>query len=193
MKISTSPNNQGCPQTLFLYGTYTEEGEADFGLFCWFTYMSMDNKLGVMCAIGGDKLTKDRILATGQFSANLVTEEMITLADYFGTVPGYDSRKRNVTIPNTKGEVLDVPVVTASPVSFELKVRQHFELNGSDVLFCEIINTLQEEDLHEAKTPEERHQIMKKYAPVCTTYMSYYSFDGNYIDEWHNLSPKIEK
>lgn len=193
MKISTDPNNQGCPQTLFLYGTYTENGEADFGLFCWFTYMFMDNKLGVMCAIGGDKLTKDRILATGVFSANLVTEEMIDLADYFGTVPGYTPSKRNITIPNTKGAVLDVPVVTSSPVSYELKVRQHFDLNGSDVLFCEIINTLQEEDLYEAKTPEERHKIMQKYAPVCTTYMSYYSFDGKYIDEWHNLSKKLEK
>ena len=32
-KISLKPNNDFCPQTLFLYGTYDEKGNPDFGLF----------------------------------------------------------------------------------------------------------------------------------------------------------------
>ena len=31
-KISLKPNNDYCPQTLFLYGTYDESGNPDFGL-----------------------------------------------------------------------------------------------------------------------------------------------------------------
>ena len=38
-----------------------------------------------MACIGGEKLTKDRIHATKTFSANLITEELLPLADYWGT------------------------------------------------------------------------------------------------------------
>jgi hypothetical protein len=37
-----------------------------------------------MACIGGEKLTKDRIHARKVFSANLVTDEILPIADYFG-------------------------------------------------------------------------------------------------------------
>lgn len=37
-KIARQATNDFCPQTLFLYGTYKEDGTPDFGLFCWFSY-----------------------------------------------------------------------------------------------------------------------------------------------------------
>ena len=79
-KVSKTPNNDFCPQTLFLYGTYDEKGNPDFGLFCWFSYI-WDGELGVMCCIGGSKLTKDNIKRSKVFSANLVTEELQPAAD----------------------------------------------------------------------------------------------------------------
>ena len=91
-KISMGPRNNYCPQTLFLYGTYKEDGTPNFGLFCWFTYV-WNNELGVVACIGGDKLTKDRIRLNSVFSANLVTEELLPLADYYGTTSGYDENK----------------------------------------------------------------------------------------------------
>ena len=54
-KTSIKPTNDFCPQTLFLYGTYDDEGRPDFGLFCWFSYI-WDGELGVMACIGGEKL-----------------------------------------------------------------------------------------------------------------------------------------
>jgi flavin reductase (DIM6/NTAB) family NADH-FMN oxidoreductase RutF len=91
-KVSVSISNDFCPQTLFLYGTYKENGTPNFGLFCWFSYI-WDSELGVMACIGGEKLTKDRIHATGVFSANLVTEAILSLADYFGNTDGYGADK----------------------------------------------------------------------------------------------------
>ncbi len=44
-KTSINPTNDFCPQTLFLYGTYDDEGRPDFGLFCWFSYV-WDGELG---------------------------------------------------------------------------------------------------------------------------------------------------
>lgn len=69
-KISIGPENKLCPQTLFLYGTYKEDGTPNFGLFCWFSYC-WSGELGVMACIAGEKLTKDRIRANKVFSATL--------------------------------------------------------------------------------------------------------------------------
>lgn len=52
-KVSAPITNNFCPQTLFLYGTYNEDGMPNFGLFCWFSYC-WDSRLGVMACIAGD-------------------------------------------------------------------------------------------------------------------------------------------
>lgn len=192
MKHSTLPNNQGLPQTLFLYGTYREDGTPDFGLFCWFSYHWNNDHLGVMATIGGDKLTKEHILKTGEFSANLVTEDILSISDYFGTVPGTNPDKMKIPYEFENGHKLNVPIFSASPVSYELKVSQHIVMNGSDIFLCEIVNTLQDDRIIQAKTPQERHEVMKQIGPVCTTFMSYYSFDGRYLGEWHNLAKQIK-
>ena len=87
-KISVPLSNDYCPQTLFVYGTYTADGKPDFGLFCWFSYC-WDKELGVMACIADEKLTKDRIRETGVCSASLVTENLLPLADYLGNTEGY--------------------------------------------------------------------------------------------------------
>ena len=108
MKVSLPhPTNAYCPQTFYTYGTYKEDGTPNFGLFCWFGFC-WDGELSVMACIGGEKLTKDRIRATGRFSANLVTEELLPLATYFGNKSGYDPNKMQVDAAISKGCVLDI-------------------------------------------------------------------------------------
>jgi len=99
MKKSNPISNNFCPQTLFLYGTYKEDNTPNFGLFCWFSYY-YEKEMGVMAFIGEKKLTKDRIKANKVFSANLVTEEILPIADYFGNKRGYDNDKINILIKN---------------------------------------------------------------------------------------------
>jgi len=108
MKKSIPATNDLCPQAMFLYGTYKEDGSPNFGLFCWFSYY-WDSELGVMVCIGGEKLTKDRIHATKIFSANLVTEELLPLADYWGST---DKHTKVITANVEKGNVLNVPILT---------------------------------------------------------------------------------
>ncbi len=145
-KISFGPHNNFCPQTLFLYGTYKEDGTPNFGLFCWFSYC-WDGELGVMACIGGEKLTKDRIKTNKVFSANLVSESMLQLADYLGNTEGYTNGKMNIPIEVDRGAVLDVPVLKNSPWVFELEVKHSIPLDGSEVFLCKIRNTLVAKDL----------------------------------------------
>lgn len=180
-KVSVPVSNDFCPQTLFLYGTYKEDGTPNFGLFCWFSYC-WDTELGVMACIGGDKLTKDRIRETGVFSANLVTEAMLPLADYLGNKEGYSADKMNIGIEITKGSVLNVPVLSCSPWSFELEVSKSIILDDSEVFLCKIRNVLAEEGLFdEGKSMEQR---LQEIAPISTTCSTYFSWSGKKLGAW---------
>lgn len=192
-KVSVPVNNDICPQTLFVYGTYKEDGQPNFGLFCWFSYCWYD-QLGVMCAIGGRKTTQERILANRVFSANLVVEKNLPLADYFGTADGHDDDKMDIPVEWEKGAVLDVPVLTSSPLAFELEVDRVIPTNeeeGDTVFLCRIRNVLQDADLVNSGLPVQ--ELMQKIGVVSTTgTMDYWSWDGRHLGAWHEPAQKIK-
>ena len=188
-KIETQISNDFCPQTLFIYGTYKEDGTPDFGLFCWISYC-WDGELGVMACIGGEKLTKDRIRETGCFSANLVTEALLPLADYYGIADGYkEDKAKSHPAETEKGRRLNVPILSQSPVSFELEVSKSLPLDDGDIFLCKIRNVLIAEELADnSLTLEER---MKKIAPISTTCQTYFSWDGKNIGEWGKAQERL--
>ena len=135
-----------------------------------------------MACIGENKLTKDRVRKNRVFSANLVTEEILPIADYFGNTNGYSGGKMNVDIETEKGRVLDVPVFTKSPLAFELEVNQSMVFGDSEVFLCKIRNVLAHEFLcDETISVEDR---IKKIRPVHTTCQTYFSWTGDVICAW---------
>ena len=179
-KISLKPNNDFCPQTLFLYGTYDEQGNPDFGLFCWFSYI-WDEELGVMCCIGGDKLTKENIERSKVFSANLVTEELLPAADYLGCVNGKNPDKMKIGLDIVKGEVLEVPVLDRSPVVFELEVTDFIRKHDGEIMLCKIRNVLHDESLSSEESVEKK---LSRIAPIKTTAKTYLGYDGRNLGAW---------
>lgn len=146
-----------------MYGTNKENGAPNFGTFTWFSYC-WDSELCVMASVGGGKLTIDRIRAAKMFSANLVTESLLPLADYLGNNEGYKSNKMDIPIEIERGAVLDVPVLKNSPWIFELEVKQSVPLDGNEIFICKIRNVLAAKELtDESKSVEER---IKSSAPV---------------------------
>lgn len=179
-KKSIEPRNTLCPQTAFVVGTYKEDGTPNFGLFCWMSYC-WDGKLSAMVSMGGSKLTKDRIHATGVFSANLVSERLLPLADYFGTNDGYDAQKMDIDYSSMPGAVLPVPVLADSPWSYELEVKHTVELNDSEVYICTIRNVLADESLlDDGASMEER---VAGAAPVLCMPEVYFSV-GHQLGRW---------
>ena len=184
----TALTNDYCPQTLFLYGTYDDDGKADFGLFCWFSYIWND-ELGVMACIGGNKLTKENIHKRKVFSANLVTEELLPLADYLGNTSGHSPEKKQLEIQTEEGRVLPVPVLTASPVNYELEVTQFVPLHDGEVMLCKIRNILQEDVLTEKAAGSA--EKLAAIAPVSTTCRRYFSWKGENLGAWGEPMAKI--
>ena len=179
-KKSLKPYNDYCPQTLFLYGTYDEDKKPDFGLFCWISYF-WHGEMGVMCSIGGNKTTLENIKRDKIFSANLVTEKLLSVADHLGTVSGKDPNKMNVELDIGKGEVLDVPVLNDSPVNFELEVMDFIYKHDGTVMLCKIRNVLQDDSLSSDETFEEK---LMRIAPVKTTCKHYFSYTGKDLGGW---------
>lgn len=146
-KVKTKIGNDYCPQALFLYGTKQEDGQPHFGLFCWFGYYRCSEGLGVMACIGEEKQTKDLIRKNGVFSANLVSEQLLPLADYYGCICGRTTPDKMKRLPAVEwGQVLDVPTIAESPVSFEPEVKKEIPMgDGSDIFLCLIRNVTQDE------------------------------------------------
>lgn len=188
MKKSIPISNHFCPQTLFIYGTYKKDGTPNFGLFCWFSYY-FDREMGVMACIGGNKLTRDRIHETRVFSANLVTEELLPLADYFGNIEGYSEGKMRVPVETEKGRLLNVPVLAKSPWVFELEVDRSLPLEGGEVLLCKIRNVLAEELLCDETLSLEKR--METVRPVHSIRQSYFRWDGTEFGSWGEPMQKV--
>ena len=182
-KIKADISNDFCPQTLFCYGTYREDGQPNFGLFCWFSYGWTD-QLCAMACIGENKLTLERIKEKKVFSANLVTEKLLPLADYFGTHSGHDAEKMAVPFAWEKGGALDAPVLSESPVVFELEAERIVPLNdeGSTLLLCKIHNVLVDPTLADDKLSVE--EKLRLIAPVSTTCTTYFGWQGNAMGGW---------
>jgi len=187
MKKSIPATNDFCPQTLFLYGTYKEDGSPNFGLFCWFSYY-WDSELGVMACIGGEKLTKERIHKTKIFSANLVTEELLPLADYWGNKNGNTDNKMSVAAEIEKGSILDVPTLVKSPWVYELEVQQSIKMNDGEVFLCKIRNVLADALYDEDLSHEEKIKLIK---PAQTVGGTYFAWNGNAIGAWGEPMKKV--
>lgn len=185
-KISVPISNDFCPQTLFCYGTYCDDGRPDFGLFCWFSYL-WDGELGVMMCIGDDKQTRDNIRKNRYFSANLVTEKNLPPADYLGNSDGRDPEKMNIDIAIEKGHSLDVPILADSPVVFELEAVRSFPLDDNgEVFFCKIRGVLMDKPLTDQSVSLEER--IGSIAPVSTTCETYFSWRGKALGGWGELS-----
>jgi len=184
-KVKTKIGNDFCPQSLFLYGTKQEDGQPHFGLFCWFGYYHSAEGLGVMACIGEEKQTKDLIRKNGVFSANLVSEGLLPLADYYGCTCGRNAPDKMKLLPAVEwGQVLDVPTIAESPVSFELEVKKTIPMgDGSDIFLCLIRNVTKDEKLLDLAVPftERLMQAAPALAPGESTYSS---IDGRYLGKW---------
>ncbi len=185
-KVQSKITNDFCPQALFLYGTKQEDGQPHFGMFCWFSYCHTQDGFGVMACIGEEKRTKDLIRKNGVFSANLVTQPLLPLADYYGSVNGRETPDKMKRLPTVEwGQVLDVPTVAESPVTFELEVKREIAMgDGSDVFLCLIRNVTVEESLLDQSVP--LMDRLQSAGPVVWTAGedTYVSMDGRTLGKW---------
>ena len=138
---SVSPIYSMCVQPSFIIGTNNEDDTANFAPITWIsvTHEAGDGYLLVI-SMFGTKATKQNVLRTGIFSANLVSVDMLALMDYFGSRHAKDGKKDGLNYGVSRGEVLDVPVLDQSRWVYECEVKQSVQTGDSTTFFCSIRN-----------------------------------------------------
>ncbi len=128
------------PMQLFLVGTYDRDHQVNMGMFCWLSFC-WDEELCITVCMDGEKATKDNIKETGMFSACLVTEGLLPVANKIAASSG--GRKQEILEEAAvhPGLALDVPVLSDSPYCYELSVKKVIPLAGSDLFVCRIADT----------------------------------------------------
>ena len=127
--------------------------------------------------------TLERIHATKVFSANLVTEKLLPLADYFGSAAGDAPGKMDVPFDWERGAKLNVPVLCDSPVAFELEAAEFLPHGEAEVILCKIRNVLMDETLADPGVSAE--EKLRRIAPIRTTCATYFGWDGRSMGAWH--------
>ncbi|MDO4316600.1 MAG: flavin reductase family protein [Lachnospiraceae bacterium] len=138
-KVSMQPDWVFSPQPMYIIGTKNETGSPNFCVITWIGF-SFDKVPHLMLTIGGSKLTKTNILRERKFSANMITEDILWLADYFGNTRGEDAEKKGVAYGYTWGERAEVPVINECHWAYECEVTKVVELDGAHLFLAEIKN-----------------------------------------------------
>lgn len=189
-KIDIEPKRMFCPQPMYVIGTYNEDSEPDFSVitrigFAW------DGCPNIMLSIEGTKKTKENILRTGVFSANLVSTDMLWLADYFGCTHGSDGKKDKIKFEYTKGNVLNVPVLDSSKWVFECELSKVVELTESHVFISKIKN-IQAAD--QFKDMDMKMIDLMQLDPVIYAPFNYYNLGGKLgnCGDWNRYTHKLD-
>jgi flavin reductase (DIM6/NTAB) family NADH-FMN oxidoreductase RutF len=137
-----------CVQPAFILGTNNEDGTANFAPITWVS-VTQEGDDGYMLVVSmfGTKRTKQNVLRTGMFSANLVSVDMLPLMDYFGSRHAADGKKDRFDYAVSRGEVLDVPVLDQSRWVYECEVARTVETGNSTTFFCPVRNIQMDERL----------------------------------------------
>lgn len=143
-KIDIQPDQVFCPQPMYIIGTYNEDNQPNFSVVTWIGF-NWNGSPHIMLGIGGKKKTKDNIFREKVFSANLVSTDMLWLADYFGCTHGSDGIKDKIKYDFENGSVLKVPVLDSSKWVFECEVTEVIELEDSHIFISKIKNMQIEE------------------------------------------------
>ena len=146
---SVQPIFSMCVQPSCIIGTNNEDGSSNFAPITWVsaTQEEGDGYLLVV-SMFGTKKTKQNVLRTGIFSANLVSKDMLPLMDYFGTRHAKDGNKDGIAYHVSRGEALDVPVLDESRWVYECQVKKEVQTGNSTTFFCDIRNIQMDERLN---------------------------------------------
>lgn len=145
---SVDPVYSMCVQPAFIIGTNNIDGTANFAPITWIS-VTQEAGDGYMLVVSmfGTKMTKQNVLRTRMFSANLVSTDMLELMDYFGSRHASDGKKDGLEYHVSRGEVLDVPVLDQSRWVYECEVAKTVETGDSTTFFCPIRNIQMDEAL----------------------------------------------
>ncbi len=181
-KLDMQPDWVFSPQPMYMIGTKNEDGTPNFCVITWLGF-SFDKTPHLMMTIGGPKRTKTNILRDGRFSANMVTQDNLWLADYFGNTSAEEKAKREISYSYEWGKKVDVPILDASHWVYECTVDRVIELDGAHLFTAKIENIQIDEAYADM---DMKHIDLERIRPVIYSPYQYFGIDQKLgeMGEW---------
>ncbi len=166
-----------CVQPAFIIGTNNEDGTPNFAPITWVSATcEKGSDYFIVISMFGTKNTKTNVYRDKRLSVNLVSTDMLPLMDYFGTHHAKVAEEDDIEYSFSRGEVVDVPTLDASPWVYECEVEKSVEIGESTTFFCRIKNIQMDEKI-ECKDTFDVNLV--KFDPVI--------YSGNY----HSLGKRL--
>ncbi len=144
MRINFGPKSWTYPQTVFIIGSYDENGRPDAMNAAW-CGISDTNQVG-MCLSAGHRTVRN-ILAKKEFTVSMATAKLVAECDYLGIVSANDvpDKLARCGLHTTKAEHVDAPLIDELPMALECRLVSYNE--GTGMMLGEIVNVCAEESI----------------------------------------------
>ncbi|MHB9131026.1 MAG: flavin reductase family protein [Armatimonadota bacterium] len=121
-----------CPMPVVLVGAMVEGAPN----YCTVAYCGIVNHQPPMIsiALATNHHTTAGIQATGVFSINIPSQDMVAVTDYCGIVSGNITDKSNL-FDTFSGSLDDCPLITACPINLECQVIRTLEPSDTETVF----------------------------------------------------------
>jgi len=137
MKTIFEQKNLFClPWAQTILGTHLE-GKVNYMALDWLTRVNFDPAMLGICVNKGNA-SHGAIIATGQFSINVPSTDMVEVTDYTGLVSGKRVDKSNL-FTVFYGSLQAAPMIQECPLTMECRVEQTVDLPTNSFFIAEII------------------------------------------------------
>ncbi|SDK90527.1 NADH-FMN oxidoreductase RutF, flavin reductase (DIM6/NTAB) family [Maridesulfovibrio ferrireducens] len=158
-----------------------QDGRNNFMALAWTSRVNYNPSL-MMISVGKKHFSNSAIKATGEFSVNIPSIEMLEITDFVGLVSGSKLDKSDLFEVH-KGELENAPVIANCPVGMECKVFDSIELPNDTLFVGEVIATWCNDDVLTEGIPD-----IKKVNPFTLTMPDnrYWSVGECVGKAWHD-------
>lgn len=95
------------------------------------------------------------IYNSGYFTANIINENLLKIADYCGTFSGKNHDKfRECNLTKIPGKMIDVSSILECPINIECKVVKVLELGSHNLIVARVVEKLIDENISETNLHE---------------------------------------
>lgn len=125
----------------------------------------------ITIAIKPTRFSYSIIEKSGYFTANIINEKLLNVADYCGTFSGKSHNKFDIcNLSITQGNLSNVPIINECPINIECKVEKIIELGSHNLFIGKVLDKLIDAKI-------DYGNIHKTLKPVAYFRPNYYSIN----------------
>lgn len=169
MKQSWKPGNMVYPLPAVLV-TCRDQGKDNVFTVAW-TGTICTNPPMAYISVRPERYSYNLIKNSGVFTINLTTKDLVKETDFCGVRSGRDLDKfKELHLEKEDAKEIDCPILKASPVNIECKVREIKELGSHHMFIADVVNV----QVDDSALEESGRLALETTNPIVYSHGEYY-------------------